>query len=270
MQSQQAPPNIHVAIVDDDDDIRTLLADFLNDNGITTSLASTAEELWPLLDEQAIDLLVLDLNLPGMDGLSICRQLRESSTLPVIMLTAKTSPLDRIVGLETGADDYLCKPFEPLELLSRIRSVLRRAHPLNSQPNGQTTDQLTEQANNQSTDSPAATDANKYYFAHWVLDIHARHLIDTDGEGTVVSLSGMEFNVLRCFLDHPNRILTRDQLMDLIHGRQAGPFDRAIDLQISRLRQKLEHDSKNPQIIKTVRSAGYVLTASVTNHPHDQ
>lgn len=231
-----------VLIVDDDDDIRTLLGEYLRLHGFDTLEAAQGLQMQAILAEAQVDLVVLDLNLPGEDGLSLCRRIRAESTLPVIMLTAKTAPLDRVLGLETGADDYVCKPFEPLELLSRIRSVLRRTRLQNDS-------------------QPHSTTPVKLRFAEWELDLVARHLCSP--EGTVVSLSGSEFRLLKIFLDRPNRVLNRDQLMDMIHGRDAGPFDRAIDLQISRIRQKIEVDSKNPQIIKTVRNEGYVLSAPV-------
>jgi two-component system OmpR family response regulator len=231
-----------VLIVDDDHDIRMLLSEFLERNGLKVFQAPDGELMWEVLEAHRIDLVVLDLNLPGEDGLALCRQLRTKSSLPVIMLTARTSPIDRVVGLETGADDYVCKPFEPLELLSRIRSVLRRARP-----------------------SQVATDNNqepvRMHFAGKILDLTARHLVNESG--VIVSLSGAEFRLLRIFLEHPNRILSRDQLMDLIHGRDTTPFDRSIDLQVSRLRQRIEGDTKTPSIIKTVRNEGYVLSASV-------
>lgn len=232
----------NVLIVDDDNDIRSLLSEFLERNGLHAFQAADGEVMRDMLKSRHIDLVVLDLNLPGEDGLALCRQLRSSSNLPVIMLTAKTNPLDRVIGLESGADDYVCKPFEPLELLSRIRSVLRRARP------------------------PEASDGNtqelaRIHFSGWTLDLSARHLVNE--KGVIISLSGAEFRLLRIFLDHPNRILSRDQLMDLVHGRDATPFDRSIDLQVSRLRQRIEGDTKSPSIIKTVRNEGYVLATTV-------
>lgn len=232
----------HVLIVDDDNDIRLLLSEFLEGNGLHVFQAADGKIMWDILKSQHIDLVVLDLNLPEEDGLSLCRQLRSNSNLPVIMLTAKTNPLDRVIGLEAGADDYVCKPFEPLELLSRIRSVLRRAKPTgNSESN--------------------VGEPVRIHFSGWALDLTARHLINE--KGVIVSLSGAEFRLLKIFLDHPNRILNRDQLMDLIHGRDTTPFDRSIDLQVSRLRQRIEGDTKSPSIIKTVRNEGYVLATSV-------
>jgi two-component system OmpR family response regulator len=238
-----AESTTQVLIVDDDHEIRTLLAEFLERNGLQVFQAGEGESMWRELQHHPVDLVVLDLNLPGEDGLSLCRRLRANSNLPVIMLTAKTSPLDRVMGLETGADDYICKPFEPLELLSRIRSVMRRVRTHSNQVQ-------------------EATDRVRIHFAGWTLDLTARHLVNE--RGVIVSLSGAEFRLLKIFLEHPNRILSRDQLMDLIHGRDTTPFDRSIDLQVSRLRQRIEGDSKAPSIIKTVRNEGYVLATSVT------
>jgi two-component system OmpR family response regulator len=234
-------PETHVLIVDDDDDIRSLLSEFLERNGLHAFQAVDGDVMWEVLKSRPIDIVVLDLNLPGEDGLSLCKRLRSNSNLPVIMLTARTSPIDRIVGLETGADDYVCKPFEPLELLSRIRSVLRRTRQLGA--------------------GSDAHEAIKIYFSGWALDITARHLLDPSG--VIISLSGAEFRLLKIFLDRPNRILNRDQIMDIMHGREAGAFDRSIDLQVSRLRQKIERDTKSPTILKTVRNEGYILTTSV-------
>lgn len=231
-----------VLIVDDDNDIRTLLSEFLDDNGLRTFQAADGDDTLKTLNSETIDLIVLDLNLPGVNGLDLCRKIRADSSVPIIMLTAKTHPIDRIIGLETGADDYVCKPFEPLELLSRIRSVLRRAK-------------------TGAVDMATAQEAVRMHFAGWTLDLIARHLINP--AGIVVSLSAAEYKLLKIFLDRPNRILNRDQLMDILHGRDASHFDRSVDLQISRVRQKIEADSKAPQIIKTVRNEGYILTAAV-------
>jgi len=230
-----------ILIVDDDREIRTLLAEYLDHNGYSTIMAADGPTMWAAMLEHHFELIVLDLNLPGDDGLTLCRNLRGKSNIPVIMLTARGEPLDRIIGLEMGADDYLPKPFEPRELLARIRSVLRRT---------------------QNTHSNSGNDAaQKIKFAGWTLDMTARHLISPDD--MVVSLSGAEFRMLNIFLEHPNRILNRDQLLNMTHGRDADPFDRSIDIQISRLRQKLREDARTPQIIKTVRNGGYVLAVSV-------
>jgi two-component system OmpR family response regulator len=220
-------------IVDDDRDIRSLLADYLEANGYRALAAADGNAMWKTLDEARPDLIVLDLNLPGDDGLTLCRKLRASSTMPVIMLTARNEPLDRILGLEMGADDYLPKPFEPRELLARIRSVLRRSHAM--PPNSQT------------------ENVQQMKFSGWTLDLTARHLVNP--QGVVIMLSGAEFR------------LNRDQLLNLTQGRDADPFDRSIDIQISRLRQKLGEDARMPQIIKTVRNGGYVLAGQVSVEP---
>ena len=228
-------------IVDDDREIRSLLADYLETHGYTTLTAGDGQGMWTNLEKQSVDLIVLDLNLPGEDGLTLCRNLRAKSTVPVIMLTARSEPLDRILGLEMGADDYLPKPFEPRELLARIRSVLRR-----SQANGEHGDLNKPQ---------------KLKFGDWTVDLVARHLISPDNR--VIALSGSEYRLLNIFLDQPNTVLNRDQLLNMTQGRDADPFDRSIDIQISRLRQKLGEDARSPQIIKTVRNGGYVLTVNV-------
>lgn len=231
----------HILIVDDDREISTLLAEYLEKNGYRAQTADDGKSMWKALDEHRIDLIVLDLNLPGDDGLTLCRNLRTTSDTPVIMLTARGEPLDRILGLEMGADDYLPKPFEPRELFARIRSVLRRTQALPPNMQGPAPQQM--------------------HFAGWTMDFTARHLINP--QGVVVALSGAEFRILKVFLDHANRVLSRDQLLNLTQGRDADPFDRSIDLQISRLRQKLGEDARSPQIIKTVRNEGYVLATQV-------
>jgi len=231
-----------ILIVDDDREIRSLLAEYLDHNGYSAIMAADGNGMWAAMQDHQFELVVLDLNLPGDDGLTLCRTLRSKSSLPVIMLTARGEPLDRILGLEMGADDYLPKPFEPRELLARIRSVLRRTQ---STQYGQDNDSI-----------------QKLKFAGWTLDLTARHLISPDD--MVISLSGAEYRMLNIFLEHPNRILNRDQLLNMTHGRDANPFDRSIDIQISRLRQKLREDARSPQIIKTVRNGGYVLAVAVT------
>ena len=234
--------NTHILVVDDDRDIRTLLAEYLDSNGLRTLTATNGSEMRRVLEESRVDLIVLDLTLPGEDGLTLCRNLRATSSVPVIMLTARGEPLDRILGLEMGADDYLAKPFEPRELFARIRSVLRRTQAL--PPN------------------MAQPDVAAMRFASWTLDLTARHLVNRDG--VVVALSGAEFRLLKVFLDHPNRVLNRDQLLELTQGRESDPFDRSVDIQISRLRQKLGDDARTPTIIKTVRNEGYVLATTVS------
>ena len=235
----------HILVVDDDAEIRSLLTDYLRKNGYQVSAVGDGRNMWAALDEGPVDLVVLDLMLPGDDGLVLCRTLRAKSAIPIIMLTARGEETDRIVGLEMGADDYLPKPFEPRELLARIRSVLRRTRAL--PPN---------------LEAPAA---ERLGFAGWSLDLTARHLVNP--QGVVVALSGAEFRLLKVFLEHPNRVLNRDQLLNLTQGRAADPYDRSVDLMISRLRQKLGEDARAPQLLKTVRNEGYVLAAAVTAEP---
>lgn len=247
------PPETHVLVVDDDDAIRDLLCDFLQDNQMITHQAADHTQMWQRLQTHKPDVIVLDINMPQRNGIELCRALRESPDyrlLPIIMLTARTSSLDTIMGLETGADDYVAKPFEPLELLSRIRSVIRRARMHAENPS-----YLNHEA-------PADSGVIRFIsFNTWTLDIQNRTLIDQSN--TSIPLSNAEFKFLRFMLLHANRTLSRDQLMEEMHGREAGPFDRSIDLQISRLRQKLEVDSKSPSMIKTLRNEGYLLTADV-------
>ena len=233
-----------VLIVDDDPEIRRLLVDYLARNGFAALAVRDGREMWQALERHAVDLLVLDLMLPGSDGLTLCRDLRAKPgkpNLPVLMLTARGEDTDRIVGIEMGADDYLVKPFNPRELLARIKSILRRTRAL--PPN-------------------LAPEAARYLvFAGWTLDTAERLLTAPDDVAT--PLSGGEYRLLRILLDHPNRVLTRDQLTEMIHGREAEPFDRAIDVQVSRLRQRLRDDSREPALLKTVRGEGYVLAAAV-------
>jgi len=235
----------HILVVDDDHEIRDLLARFLAKHGLHVSTARDGAEMTKLLDAHGIDLVVLDLMMPGEDGLSLTRRLRaQGCTLPIIMLTAMAEDTDRIVGLEVGADDYLPKPFNPRELLARIKAVLRRA-PAES-------------------DTAAPTSGgggHRLRFDGWVLDMATRDL--TDPDGVVLTLSAGEFDLLRAFVEHPRRVLSRDQLLDLARGRQAIPFDRSIDIQVSRLRRKLNDDPKEPQLIKTVRGGGYLFTPDV-------
>jgi two-component system OmpR family response regulator len=230
----------HILVVDDDRDIRELLGRFLEKQGLRVSLARDAREarkLWPLA---RYDLIVLDLMMPGESGLDLARWLRGQSAVPIVMLTAMGEETDRIVGLELGADDYMAKPFNPRELLARIRAVLRRT---------------------QGGEAAPETPERSLRFAGWVLEPSRRRLLNPDG--AEVPLTGGEYELLMILLDRPNRVLTRDMLMDLLHNRQPGPFDRAIDVAISRLRRKLEDDGRNPSVIKTVRGGGYVLSAVV-------
>ncbi|MGL4932293.1 MAG: response regulator [Aeromonas sp.] len=234
--------NTHILVVDDHSEIRDLLKRFLEQHGLRVSCARDGKEMKRLLEEREFDLLVLDLMMPGEDGLTLCRELRVKSNLPIIMLTAMGEETDRIIGLEMGADDYLAKPFNPRELLARIKAVMRRS-------------QTEPQA-------PAQTLTRDLRFDRWLLDINRRELVDEDGVG--LSLSTAEFDLLKVFLDRPQRVLSRDQLLDLARGREAAAFDRAIDTLVSRLRRKLERDPKNPVLIKTIWGGGYMLSTDVT------
>ena len=231
----------HILVVDDDHEIRTLLAEYLEKNGLRVSVARDGKEMHRVLDRVRVDLVVLDILLPGDDGLTLCRALRANSQLPIIMLTARGDDVDRILGLELGADDYVPKPFKPRELLARITAVLRR-----------TTHVLRE---------PLPADVRCYRFAGWRLDTTARAL--TDEGGNTVALSGAEFRLLAVLLAHAGQVLSRLQLMELLRGRDLDPFDRSIDQRVSRLRQILRDDARSPLIIKTVYGEGYVIGVPV-------
>jgi two-component system OmpR family response regulator len=232
----------HILVVDDHSEIRDLLKRFLEQHGLRVSCARDGKDMKRLLEEREFDLLVLDLMMPGEDGLTLCRELRAKSSLPIIMLTAMGEETDRIIGLEMGADDYLAKPFNPRELLARIKAVMRRTQ-VEPQPAPET---LTRDLR----------------FDRWLLDINRRELVDEEGVG--LSLSTAEFDLLRVFLERPQRVMSRDQLLDLARGREAVAFDRAIDTLVSRLRRKLERDPKNPELIKTIWGGGYLFAADVT------
>lgn len=234
-------PEAHILVVDDDAQVRQLIGRFLRENGYRVTGARDGREMRETLASAVVDLIILDLMLPGTPGLDLCRELRTTSSVPIIMLTAKGEDTDRIVGLEVGADDYLPKPFNPRELLARIRAVLRRA------------------AAGQAGD--AAHSGRLITFAGWTLDTLRREV--TSPVGVVVDLSGGEYDVLIAFVEHPNRILSRDQLLELARNRTSNPFDRSIDVQISRIRRKLEGTKNAPPLIKTVRGAGYIFLPTV-------
>ena len=231
----------HILVVDDHNDIRNLLSRYLVKNGLRVSTADDAAAARRILGQAGIDLVVLDIMMPGEDGLSLCRYLRESTELPVILLTAMAEDTDRVVGLEIGADDYVTKPFNPRELLARIKAVLRRT---NSLP---------------PVREPASE--GRVSFDRWILDRTRKELIDE--AGTSVPLSSGEYRLLMVFVERPNIPLNRDQLLDLTRGREAAPFDRSIDNQVSRLRKKIERDPARPELIQTVWGAGYSFVAKV-------
>ncbi|MBM7062185.1 response regulator [Pseudomonas sp. UL073] len=230
---------IRVLAVDDDADIRQLLADYLGGHGYEVALAADSQQMRALLAEHLPDVVLLDVGLPGEDGLSLARFLREHHDLPVIMISGASTPLDRIVGLEVGADDYLAKPFDPRELLARLKTVLRR---YNRQP---------------SAAAEAAPDAELLALGDCRLDLQRHQLFDASG--AEVPLTAMEFEMLQVFVQRPNRPLSRDQILNLTQQRDWNPFDRSIDIRIARLRRKLEPDPDKPQLIRTVRGVGYMF-----------
>jgi two-component system OmpR family response regulator len=234
------PNSPHILVTDDDVQIRTGLARFLSASGFRVSVAPDGVAMFAAVANRRFDLIVLDIMMPGEDGLSICRRFRAMSKIPVVLLSAISGEADRVVGLELGADDYICKPVSPRELLARIRAVLRR----------------TKDAVRQGEQVAPA-----YDFEGWRLDTVRRTLCDP--EGVQVDLTAGEFVLLQTFLERPQEVLTRDQLLDLTRGRESNVFDRSIDVQISRLRRKIEADPQVPELIKTVRSGGYVFCAEV-------
>ncbi len=236
------PDKPQILIVDDDQQIAELLQDFLQQHGFRTQIARHAIEMKKRFERHHFDLVVLDVMLPGQDGLSLCQYIRQQSDMPIIMLSAAGSETDRVVGLEMGADDYLTKPFGPRELLARIKALLRRAQ---------------GELGHRKRLSPL----QKLSFANWTIDREKHCLITEDN--LVVALSTAEYNLLSAFIEHPRRILTRDQLSDLLYGREATPTDRAIDVLVGRLRRKIEQDAKKPKLIVTVRGGGYQLMTDV-------
>ena len=231
-----------IAIVEDDPEISRMVKSYMTDNGFEVTAARTGRDLDQVMASGVrLDCVILDVGLPGEDGLSICRRIRGKSSVPIIMVTGRGADTDRIVGLELGADDYLPKPFNPRELLARVRAVMRRS----------------VQA------EPAPAEAQQVLvFEEWRLDIGRRQLFAPDGSSR--ALTSGEFNILSIFCQHPRRVLSRDDLLELMHGRAAAVFDRSIDVQISRLRRKIETNLKDPSFIKTVRYGGYFFTPVVT------
>jgi two-component system OmpR family response regulator len=235
----------HILVVDDDEDLLALLKKFLERYQYAVATARSGAEMDAQMAGRHFDALILDVMLPGEDGLSLCRRVREASAIPIVMLTAVTETADRIVGLELGADDYLAKPFDARELLARIRALLRRA----------------------ALPKPAAADGHHpaLLFADWRLDLARRELRSADL--TLVPLSSGEFELLLAFLEHPQRLLTREQLIDYARGSGHDVYDRSVDVQISRIRRKIEANARSPEMIRTVRNAGYIFTVPVTRAP---
>lgn len=236
---------MHLLVVDDDIGVLDLLRRYFSNQGFDVSVAANGAEMRDALARTSIDLVLLDLGLPGEDGFELTRQLRKRWNGALIIITGRGELVDRVVGLELGADDYVTKPFDLRELLARVRSVLRRA----------------------TLNGPLqASDHVTFGFANFVLVPHSRTLRTNDGE--TIALTTGEYELLRVLVEHPNRVLSRDDLMEHIHGRNAGPFDRAIDVQIGRLRRKIESDPANPELIKSVRGAGYLFSARVSRQAH--
>jgi two-component system OmpR family response regulator len=234
-------PNL--LVVDDDEDILSLLTSFFRKHGHTVVVATNGAALFTALERQHIDLVILDVMLKNEDGFTLCRQLRATSRVPVIMLTALGDHTDRVIGLEMGADDYLTKPFDQRELLARVKAVLRRSAEMPKAPTRSETRPI-------------------LCFARWRLDVARRELRSTADE--LVLLSGAEFDLLLAFAEHPQRVLSREQLIDLARGSSHEAYDRSVDVQVSRIRHKLEEDPKNPALIRTVRNGGYVFVPPVT------
>ncbi len=239
MKPMPETETVRLLLVDDEAALREPLAEYLSRQGFAVSQAVSAAQARTILQNETPELVLLDIMMPGEDGLSLCRHLSEARAIPVILLTARGEATDRIVGLEIGADDYVVKPFEPRELVARIRSVLRRA----------------------AKAAPQAAEEELFEFEGWRLDPLKRRL--TDPSGAMVSISSVEFRLLMAFVEHPRQVLDRDRLLDMVQGREAHLFDRAVDNQVSRLRRKIEADSRNPTLIQTVWGGGYMLAADV-------
>ena len=240
MQPQGSIP--HILIVDDDRQIRTRLGKFLREHGLSVSEAGNGRDMMVALKRRPVDLVVLDVMMPGDDGLTLCRRLRAEDTISIILLTALSGDTDRIVGLELGADDYVTKPFNPRELLARIRALIRRSGMA-------------------AATGPSRSTPPVYRFAGWSLDINRRSLISCDD--VLVVLTSSEFDLLAVFVENPQRALSREQLLEYLHGRATHQFDRSIDVHISRLRRKIEPDPSRPTLIKTIRNEGYFFTPGV-------
>ncbi len=230
---------IHIVVVDDERDIRDTVGEYLEINGYRVTKLDGGAALRRLVEQSEIDLVVLDITMPGEDGLSLARHMREKTNAGVVMLTARDAIVERVVGIEMGADDYITKPFDLRELLARVKAVLRRVR---------------------RTDPGATLDAQQIAFGACTLDLDAHKLFDANGNE--IAITAMEFDLMRTFAERPNRVLSREQLLDLAHNRDSDPFDRSIDIRVARLRRKIEPDPKTPTVIKTVRGAGYLFSPS--------
>jgi len=233
-------PSPTILIVEDDPEISRLVADFMRREGFEVACAGDGKAMDAVLQRLRPDILILDLMLPGEDGLSICRRMRATDSIPILMLTAKSDEIDRVVGLEMGADDYLVKPFGPRELLARVRAILRRANGMPTRPA-----------------------VRRYAFDRFVVDLDSRNVELLEADAAPLQLTSAEFDLLGCFVLRPRRVLTRDQILDWTRGRSAEPFDRTVDMLISRLRKKLDAASPESNLITTVRNGGYLFTAAV-------
>lgn len=241
-QVPSANQHTHLLVVDDDDEIARILSRYFGSHGFRVSIAGDGTQMRRVLDTEPVDMVMLDLGLPGEDGLTLTRHLREHWHGPVIIVTGRGESVDRVVGLELGADDYVTKPFDLRELLARVRSILRRSAPAPGKA------------------LPSA-ESQRLAFDGYVLDTQSHGLYGPQGEP--IALTSGEFTLLRVLVENANKVLSRDQLMTHVHGRDAGPYDRSIDVQIGRLRRKIEHDPANPQRIKSIRGAGYLFSPNV-------
>jgi DNA-binding response OmpR family regulator len=235
------PENAHILVVDDDVDVREMVRDYLAAHDFIVSTAEGGIAMREILAERPVNLVVMDMRMPGEDGITLVRYLRERGPVGIIMLTASAEVIDRVVGLEVGADDYLTKPFDPRELLARVRSLLRRM----------------SAAGGTETEAAAATMGHEVVMGRCILNLETRRLYDRQGQD--VAMTAMEFDLLKAFAERPNRVLSRDQLLDLAHNRDMEAFDRSIDIRIMRLRRKLEADPQKPEVLKTVRGLGYMF-----------
>ncbi len=252
-----------VLVVDADDGLRHLLQQYLSSNGFVVMLAENAVAMDAQLAETEPDVIILDLMMPGEDGLSIARRLKVSCPVPIIMLSARGEDIDRIVGLEVGADDYLAKPFNPRELLARIRAILRRNQEMQARRNQEMQARRNQEMESRRIDGSAGvSDNRRIRFGEFELDLDAQSLSKA---GEQISLTSAEFSILQVFTSHPNRVLSRDQLMDMLKGYERDPFDRSIDVRVTRLRRKIETDPAEPEYIRTVWGQGYLFAPKGTH-----